>query len=129
MNAIIETKNAWEGVLELIEKRLNRQIYESWFLPIRFDGLDGGNQTLTLSAGQVTKDWVCSYYTDLLEQTMAEMGLSAYKIKWQIEETESIENEFANDAEPDFFFETNKSYAAAVPAMPNRSEATATAFA
>jgi chromosomal replication initiator protein DnaA len=130
MNAIIETKNAWEGVLELIEKRLNRQIYESWFIPIRFDGLDGKNQTLTLSAGRVTKDWVCSYYTDLLKQTMAEVGLSSYKIEWQIEESESVENEFTDDSEPDFFFETNKSYAAAIPVMPNRGEsAAAPAFA
>jgi chromosomal replication initiation ATPase DnaA len=106
MNAIIETKNAWESVLELVEQRLNRQIFESWFLPIKFDGLDEQNRTLRLSAGQVTKDWVCLYYTDLLEQTMAELNLSGYTIEWQIEETEPAENEFADDTEPDFFFVT-----------------------
>ncbi|HTK27626.1 MAG TPA: chromosomal replication initiator protein DnaA [Pyrinomonadaceae bacterium] len=129
MNAIIETKNAWESVLELVEQRLNRQIFESWFLPIKFDGLDEQNRTLRLSAGQVTKDWVCLYYTDLLEQTMAELNLSGYTIEWQIEETEPAENEFADDTEPDFFFETNKTYAASIAALPSRAEATAAGFA
>ncbi|HTK37100.1 MAG TPA: DnaA/Hda family protein, partial [Pyrinomonadaceae bacterium] len=129
MNAIIETKNAWDGVLELVEQRLNRQIFESWFLPIRFDGLDEHTRTLRLNAGKVTKDWVCLYYTDLLDQAMAELHLSAYTIEWQIEETETAENGFADDIEPDFFFETNKNYAASVAALPSRAEATAAGFA
>ena len=129
MNAIIETKNAWDSVLELVENRLNRQIFESWFLPIKFDGIDEENRTLRLSAGQVTKDWVCLYYTELLERTMTECDLSAYRIDWQIEETEPAENDFTEESEPDFFFETNKTYAASIPAPPNRAEAVATAFA
>ena len=97
MEAIIQDSNIWNNVLGLVEKRLNRQIFDSWFLPIRFEGCDEKSNTLSLRAGRVTKDWVCSYYSDLIELCMRDLNMSNYRLDWHIEETEQPETEFPDD--------------------------------
>jgi chromosomal replication initiator protein len=108
MEAIIQENNIWNNVLQLVEKRLNRQIFDSWFLPIQFEGCDTQKNTLSLRAGRVTKDWVCSYYSDLLQQSMKDLNMADYRLDWKIEETdqpetagvaeEEAERSFASDA-------------------------------
>src|SRR6476619_7412523 len=88
MEAIIQGQNIWNNVLQVVEKRLNRQIFDSWFLPIQYQGCDETKNTLSLRAGRVTKDWVCSYYSDLIEQSMKDLNLPNYKLDWTIEESE-----------------------------------------
>ncbi len=52
---------------------------------------------LSLRAGQVTKDWVCLYYTELLEQTLAEIGLSNYSLEWLVDPDQIQEQPFKED--------------------------------
>jgi chromosomal replication initiator protein len=125
MNAIIETTNKWDQILGLVEKRLNRQIFDSWFLPIEFQGADDARRTIRLQAGQVTKDWVCSYYTELLEHCMRDLKLDGYSIEWETGSSDVPVCEPETEDEPDFFFETNKSYAAKMPALAGRMETAA----
>ena len=32
-----EEKNVWSNILHSVEKRLNKQIFETWFRPIQFE--------------------------------------------------------------------------------------------
>ncbi len=125
MEAIIQDSNIWNNVLGLVEKRLNRQIFDSWFLPIRFEGCDEKSNTLSLRAGRVTKDWVCSYYSDLIELCMRDLNMSNYRLDWHIEETEQPETEFPDDDNEIFFQTSSDSAAAAATRAP---EATARSF-
>lgn len=116
MNAILQKTDVWERVLERIEKRLNRQIFDSWFLPIRLEELDADSKTITLSARQVTKDWVCIYYTGLIEQVLAELKFADYSVAWNIQETPESET---RDREPEFFSDEQEERArtATVPSV------------
>jgi chromosomal replication initiation ATPase DnaA len=69
-------------VLKAVKTRLNKDVFNTWFKPIKFVAIDADQQTLTLRAGQVTKDWISMYYTELLTQTLAELDLSNYQIDW-----------------------------------------------
>ncbi|MEP6848809.1 MAG: chromosomal replication initiator protein DnaA [Acidobacteriota bacterium] len=93
MNAILQKSNVWDSVLERIEKRLNRQIFDSWFLPIQFDSVDEETRTITLCAGKVTKDWVCLYYSGLIEQILSELSFDGYTVAWQIEEAQNADQD------------------------------------
>ena len=72
MQSLLEKTDVWNDVLAYVEKRLNKHIFDSWFRPIKCDGRDEPGKVLYLRAGQVTKDWVTLYYTDLLEQAVKE---------------------------------------------------------
>jgi chromosomal replication initiator protein DnaA len=99
-----ENKNVWDNILQSVEKRLNKQIFDSWFRPIRFEGFDSEEKTLRLRASQVNRDWVTTYYSDVIKQTMHELNLANYKLDWKIEETRLPEEDILED-DSDFFFE------------------------
>src|SRR3712207_5218454 len=104
MNTSAETSNVWSNVLQSVEKRLNRQIFDSWFRPIQFEGFDEAEKVLRLRASQVNKDWVSTYYSDLIAQTLNELNLANYRLDWQIEETKLPEQNFADEDEDSDFF-------------------------
>ncbi len=74
MNIATENKNVWSSILQSVEKRLNKQIFDAWFRPIQFDGCDEQDKILHLRASQVNKDWVSSYYSEVLTQTLKELN-------------------------------------------------------
>jgi chromosomal replication initiator protein len=94
----------WTNVLKAVKTRLNRDVFNTWFKPIKFEGLDDEHHLLSLRAGQVTKDWVCTYYTELLEQTLADLEMSNYQIDWQIEAEQPAEPQFEERKGEDLFF-------------------------
>lgn len=97
----LETKTGiWNDILAVVETRLNKHIFDSWFRPIQFEGIDTKKQTFILRTGDVTKDWVSMYYTELLEQIISDRGMNGYTIEWQIDKTESVDERFKNDADP-----------------------------
>lgn len=94
----LETKTGvWNDILAVVETRLNKHIFDSWFRPIQFEGIDEENRTLILRTGDVTKDWVSMYYTGLLEQIINDRGMTGYTIEWQIDKTESLDERFSNN--------------------------------
>ncbi len=104
MEAAAENKNVWSNILQSVEKRLNKHIFDAWFRPIQFDGFDEQERTLHLRASQVNKDWVSTYYSEVIAQTLKELNLPNYQVDWEIENSEMSDEDFVED-EAEFFFE------------------------
>src|ERR687883_1257869 len=86
MSTVIENR-PWSEILNAVEKRLNRQSFETWFRPIRFEGCDDSEQVLHLRApNQVIKDWVSSNYSEVLDESLEEMNLADYHVDWMVED-------------------------------------------
>ena len=86
MSTVIENR-LWNDILHAVEKRLNRQSFDTWIRPIHFDGCDESDHILHLRApNQVVKDWVSSNYSDVLDASLEEVNLSAYQVDWTVEE-------------------------------------------
>ncbi|MCO6511268.1 MAG: chromosomal replication initiator protein DnaA [Aridibacter famidurans] len=88
MESSVANTNVWSNVLSSVEQQLNRQIFDAWFRPIKFKGCDEQERVLHLRASQINKEWINSNYSDLLDQTLAELNLENYKLKWEIVEGE-----------------------------------------
>jgi chromosomal replication initiator protein len=88
LKASFAKSTAWNDILRVVKTRLNKDIYDTWFTPVGFDGVDEDRQVINLRAGQITKDWVCQYYGGLLDQTLRELDLGDYSLAWHIEPEE-----------------------------------------
>ncbi len=104
MEVSSENRNVWNSILQSVEKRLNRQIFDAWFRPIRFEGCDEQEKILHLSASQINKDWVDTYYSDVISQTLSELNLTNYSLAWIEEKPGAKFEDFADD-ESEIFFE------------------------
>ena len=112
MEAIIQTTDTWTSILNYVQVRLDRNVYSSWFLPIRFEGIDTEQRPVRLGAGQLTKDWVTMYYSDLLGQALAAADLSDYKLLWNIDASETADSVFRST---NVFDETNSGEGEFIP--------------
>src|SRR2546421_3246713 len=93
MSTVIENR-LWSNILHAIEKRLNRQSFETWFRPLRFDGCDDSELVLHLRApNQVIRDWVSSNYSEVLDESLEELNLADYHVDWLIEEDQTGTNQ------------------------------------
>ncbi|MDT4952624.1 MAG: chromosomal replication initiator protein, partial [Acidobacteriota bacterium] len=89
MSTVLEDR-LWTNILHAVKKRLNRQSFETWFRPIRFDGCDNSEQVLHLRApNQVIKDWVSSNYSEVLDESLEELNLSEYQVDWMVEDEQN----------------------------------------
>ncbi len=106
MDMSVERTNVWNNILQSVEKRLNKQIFDAWFRPIQFNGCDEQDRVLHLQANQVTKDWISSYYLEVINQTMKELNLFNYQLDWKIVKSEVNETTLSDEDDDDeFFFE------------------------
>ncbi len=105
MDMSAENTNVWNNILQSVEKRLNKQIFDAWFKPIQFNGCDEQERVLHLQASQVTKDWISSYYLEVINQTMKELNLFNYQLDWQITKSEIDGKNYTDDDDDEFFFE------------------------
>jgi len=78
----------WYQVLELLEKRLNEQIYVAWFKPISFVEVDDEIGVLRLRATPIIKNWIESYYTDYLYNALTELGHTHLRVEWVVDKSE-----------------------------------------
>ncbi|HEV7843690.1 MAG TPA: chromosomal replication initiator protein DnaA, partial [Pyrinomonadaceae bacterium] len=86
MSTSIENR-VWSDILLAVEKRLNRQSFETWIRPIHFEGFDEAGHVLYLRApNHVVKDWVSSNYSDVLDASLSEVNMTEYELNWSIEE-------------------------------------------
>jgi len=109
---LLEKTEVWNDILNFVEKRLNKHIFDSWFRPIQFDGHNEDGTVLYLRAGQVTKDWVTLYYSDLLEQALRAAKIHDCGVEWRIDASETAETRFSEMPDPDLF-QSERSFAAA----------------
>ena len=90
----------WSDILTYFRRRLNDQIFDTWFRPISFETIDHASKRIRLRAGKPTIDWVTSYYAELLSQTLVEFGLNNYRFEW-INDPETNSPAAAEDDEED----------------------------
>lgn len=87
MSATVES-GIWSDILKVVERKLNKQSFETWFQPIEFDGCDEINHIINLRApNQVVKDWVSTNYLDVIKLSLNELNLNSYRVEWTIEDS------------------------------------------
>lgn len=72
----------WRDILSVVETRLNKHVYDSWFDKISFEGIDNETNVIRLKTDDVTRDWVSRYYSDLLNESLEIVGFSDHTIQW-----------------------------------------------
>ena len=92
MSTTFENK-IWNDILLAVEKRLNRQSFDTWIRPIHFEGFDESGHVLHLRApNHVVKDWVSSNYSDVIDASLSELNMSDYELDWTVEEDSQNSN-------------------------------------
>lgn len=92
MQTVSDSFTIWDNILSSVEKRLNKQIFDSWFRPIKFKGFDEENKVVHLRAKEVTQNWINTYYSEVLRETLNELQLGNCSLNWELEEPASAEN-------------------------------------
>ena len=78
----------WNNLLQSVEKQLNRQIFDTWFRPIQFEGCNHDERVLHIhSPSKVNYDWVNSHYYEIISKSLRELDLSTYTVDWTYTET------------------------------------------
>ena len=86
MMSLVES-NLWDSVLSAIKTKLQGESFETWFNPIRFEGIDKAQRLIRLRApNQVLRDWVKVNYANLMDQTLGELSLGGYSVDWVLPE-------------------------------------------
>ena len=79
--------NLWDSFLRVIRTKLQGESFETWFGPIRFEGIDQVRRLIRLRApNQVVQDWVKSNYASLIDQSFGELRLAGYSVEWIVPE-------------------------------------------
>ncbi len=82
MVSLVES-NLWDNILSAIKSKLQGQSFETWFNPIRFEGIDRDRRLIRLRApNQVVQDWVKLNYLGLMDQSFGELNLGGYSVDW-----------------------------------------------
>ena len=107
MSTMFESQ-VWNNILHAVEKRLNRQSFETWIRPIHFDGYDETEHKLHLRApNQVVKDWVSTNYSDVFSASLEELNLASYEVDWTVQESESSKAFGGEEVKDNFGLNTN----------------------
>lgn len=86
MMSLVET-NLWDSFLRAIKTKLQGESFETWFNPIRFEGIDQSRRLIRLRApNQVVRDWVTVNYANLMDQSFGELSLDGYSVDWRLPE-------------------------------------------
>jgi hypothetical protein len=78
-----EVALTWGKILAAVKNRLQTESFETWFDPIRCEGIDGASRIVFLWApNQVVRDWIHVNYSNLMDHALGDAGLSGYAIEW-----------------------------------------------
>src|ERR1043166_7865874 len=70
--------------LEAVERRLNRQAFETWFRPLKVSQ-SGAQSILHITApNSLVKDWILAQYAQTLQESLDELRLDKYRIEWAL---------------------------------------------
>jgi chromosomal replication initiator protein len=82
---VLQESSVWDDVLHSVRRSLNQETFDTWFLPIRFQGIDHSLRYVHLKApNQTVKDWVVANYSVLISETLAHVRLPGYSLRWTI---------------------------------------------
>ncbi|HWN08816.1 MAG TPA: chromosomal replication initiator protein DnaA [Pyrinomonadaceae bacterium] len=97
--SLVET-NLWDTVLRTIKTKLQGESFETWFHPIRFEGIDQSRRLIRLRApNQVVRDWVKVNYANLIDQSFGEVSLGGYSVEWRLPE-ENLKTPIPSSPQP-----------------------------
>ena len=65
--------NYWVRILAALEKKINRQSFETWLKPTRFSHIHG--KTLYVRIPSAEFQDVCEKYADLIQEAVDNLGL------------------------------------------------------
>jgi chromosomal replication initiator protein len=86
MSALLPTP-VWDDVLRSLEGSVNRETFETWFLPIKFEELDSSARTIRLRApNDITRDWVVSNYSGVIDRSLKDVHLAGYSLSWTVDD-------------------------------------------
>ena len=81
-------QSPWPEILSGLERRLNKETFETWLRPLRLAEVDSSRRLVRLLAPNgIVRDWVASNYSSALRETLDELHLSHYQIDWVLDET------------------------------------------
>src|ERR1700682_1676630 len=73
----------WNHILCSIKTKLQGESFETWFNPIRFEGVDNNRHVIRLRApNPAVRDWVTIHYANLIDQSFGEVNLAGYSVDW-----------------------------------------------
>jgi len=79
--------DTWALMLSFVATKLSAESYSRWFAPIACKGIDPDRREIDLRVPHASiKNWVRTNYCTLLDDSLADAGLSHYQIVWTIEE-------------------------------------------
>ncbi|MEP6741223.1 MAG: chromosomal replication initiator protein DnaA [bacterium] len=73
----------WDNILCSIKTKLQGESFETWFNPIRFEGIDNNRHVIRLRVpNPAVRDWVNVHYANLIDQSFGEVNLGGYSVDW-----------------------------------------------
>ncbi|MEK6409381.1 MAG: chromosomal replication initiator protein DnaA [Acidobacteriota bacterium] len=79
------------SILHAISKRVNQQSFNMWFKPVSSARKD--DSTIYLGVpNEVFRDWITNNYFDVIEESLHELDLDAYQLRFTIAETQPVES-------------------------------------
>lgn len=86
MSHVIEG-DVWPGILRSIKSKLSQESFDTWFRPLAFEGLDSSQRLIQLRApNSVIKNWVNTNYSSLVDESLSEVRLDGYLIRWSTDD-------------------------------------------
>src|SRR6185295_4372556 len=79
--------DVWPGILRSIKSKLSQESFDTWFRPLSFEGLDASKRLIQLRApNSVIKNWVNTNYSSLVDESLSEVRLDGYLIRWSTDD-------------------------------------------
>ncbi len=83
-------QSPWREILSNLERRLNKETFETWLRPLKLAEVDSSRRVVRLLApNRIVRDWVASNYSSHLRETLDELHLGHYQVDWVLEEASS----------------------------------------
>jgi chromosomal replication initiator protein len=76
------------SILSAISKRVNHQSFNTWFKPISFATRDDSTIYLKVP-NEIFRDWITSNYFDVMEESLEELNLEGYQLRFLVEEQQA----------------------------------------
>lgn len=82
-NNILKKTNPWDEALSIIEKKLNRQVFDAWFRRTKF--ISFTDEVLLLEVpSKFFRDWLKEHYLDLIIDTLSSIRKTEVKVDFSI---------------------------------------------
>jgi len=77
--------DAWQQILSVVEKKINKQNFATWFKPTQFKSLDENNNLVVTVPNEIFEDWLSKHYSGLLQEAIEQSNLGEIKVSFQTE--------------------------------------------